>query len=190
MPAPDSLLAQAQAEQQTHSELDTRQQTHGGMQSVAGIASQMTDLNKVGEGRNTYLQLKLDRSVAKAVFSCQGLLSFRCSSSSFSPRVESFFGACTFFFVVIFHFLTHSLARSSLPFLYPLLSLSISLYPYASYRNFCLSFIRHSVPSTLPCQTFTGFQPCAAFDMSLRSLIICLSDIHWLATVRSTGHGS
>mmetsp|Transcript_23097 Transcript_23097/g.56930 ORF Transcript_23097/g.56930 Transcript_23097/m.56930 type:complete len:966 (-) Transcript_23097:92-2989(-) len=61
MPAPDSLLAQAQAEQQTHSELDTRQQTHGGLQSVAGTASQMTDLNKVGEGRNTYLQLKLDR---------------------------------------------------------------------------------------------------------------------------------
>lgn len=28
---------------------------------VAGTASTMTDLNKVGEGRNTYLQLKLDR---------------------------------------------------------------------------------------------------------------------------------
>ena len=63
MPAPDSLLAQAQAEQQSHTELDTRQQVHGGLQSVAGTASQLTDLNKVGEGRNTYLQLKLDRLV-------------------------------------------------------------------------------------------------------------------------------
>lgn len=61
MPAPDSLLAQAQAEQQTHTELDTRQQAMGGLSSVAGTASTMTDLNKVGEGRNTYLQLKLDR---------------------------------------------------------------------------------------------------------------------------------
>lgn len=61
MPAPDSLLAQAQAEQGAHTELDTRQQTMGGIATVAGTASQMTDLNKVGEGRNTYLQLKLDR---------------------------------------------------------------------------------------------------------------------------------
>jgi len=61
MPAPDSLLAQAQAEQGSHAQLDDRQQTKGGIATVAGTASQMTDLNKVGEGRNTYLQLKLDR---------------------------------------------------------------------------------------------------------------------------------
>jgi len=61
MPAPDSLLAQAQAEQQGHTELDTRQQTMGGIATVQGTQSTLTDLNKVGEGRNTYLQLKLDR---------------------------------------------------------------------------------------------------------------------------------
>uniref|UniRef100_A0A0C3UDZ0 PRP1 splicing factor N-terminal domain-containing protein n=1 Tax=Guillardia theta (strain CCMP2712) TaxID=905079 RepID=A0A0C3UDZ0_GUITC len=75
MPAPDSLLAQAQAEQAgSHNELDTRQQVLGGITTVSGDAdsspfyfigsstqSQFTDLNKVGEGRNTYLQLKLDR---------------------------------------------------------------------------------------------------------------------------------
>ena len=67
MPAPDSLLAQAQQEIAggSHTELDARQQTLGGIATVAGtqsgMASQMTDLNKVGEGRNTYLQLKLDR---------------------------------------------------------------------------------------------------------------------------------
>eukprot|EP00802_Teleaulax_amphioxeia_P004698 Tamp_04702.p1 GENE.Tamp_04702~~Tamp_04702.p1 ORF type:complete len:750 (-),score=187.85 Tamp_04702:197-2446(-) len=62
MPAPDSLLAQAQQEMSgSHSELDSRQQTLGGIATVAGTQSGMTDLNKVGEGRNTYLQLKLDR---------------------------------------------------------------------------------------------------------------------------------
>jgi len=60
MAAPDSLLAQAQAEQQSHSELDHRQQVMGGIATVAGTSTAMTDLNKVGEGRNTYLQLKLD----------------------------------------------------------------------------------------------------------------------------------
>ena len=65
MPAPDSLLAQAQQEIAggSHTELDSRQQTLGGIATVAGtqsgMASQMTDLNKVGEGRNTYLQLKV-----------------------------------------------------------------------------------------------------------------------------------
>ena len=63
MPAPDSLLAQAQAEVSGgHTELDARQQTTGGMATVApGTQTGLTDLNKVGEGRNTYLQLKLDR---------------------------------------------------------------------------------------------------------------------------------
>jgi len=62
MPAPDSLLAQAQAEQAgSHNELDTRQQVLGGIATVSGTQSGFTDLNKVGEGRNTYLQLKLDR---------------------------------------------------------------------------------------------------------------------------------
>jgi len=64
MPAPDSLLAQAQAEASSsgHAEIDSRQQATGGIATVApGTQSGMTDLNKVGEGRNTYLQLKLDR---------------------------------------------------------------------------------------------------------------------------------
>jgi pre-mRNA-processing factor 6 len=62
MPAPDSLLAQAQQEMSGgHTELDARQQALGGIATVAGTQTGLTDLNKVGEGRNTYLQLKLDR---------------------------------------------------------------------------------------------------------------------------------
>jgi hypothetical protein len=48
MPAPDSLLAQAQQEISggSHAELDVRQQTLGGIATVAGTATGLTHLHK------------------------------------------------------------------------------------------------------------------------------------------------
>jgi pre-mRNA-processing factor 6 len=58
MPVPDSLLQQAQAENQQHHQVDEKQMMSGGMTTPS---TPVTDLKSIGEGRGTVLSLKLDR---------------------------------------------------------------------------------------------------------------------------------
>jgi len=62
IPAPDSLLAKAQAEQEVVHSLDDRQMKTGGMETpLAGSATPLTDLKSIGEARGAVLSVKLDQ---------------------------------------------------------------------------------------------------------------------------------
>ena len=58
-PIPDSILAKTAAMTQESTVLDSREQKYGGIASTIGGASTQIDMKKIGEARNTLMDMKL-----------------------------------------------------------------------------------------------------------------------------------